>query len=124
MPVDGGRRLPKLIEKSAALVDVLAVRVLGCQRLMRAPILLYRSGFGFPFGPRMPLVEHVGRRSGFGTRSQWFHNVGAHPEVWISTGLQRRQHATAEILSSTPADVVLRDYRRRQPVAGFVHRPV
>jgi len=64
MPFDGDRLLPKLVGKSAALVDVLTVRALGCRRLMRAPILLYRSGFGFLFGLRMLLVEHVGRRSG------------------------------------------------------------
>lgn len=69
--------------------------------LARAPIPLYRAGFGFLLGRRLTMLEHRGRISGlpryvvlevlerdddglvvvsgYGDRAQWYRNVLAHP---------------------------------------------
>jgi deazaflavin-dependent oxidoreductase (nitroreductase family) len=124
-------------------VDAVGHRV-GYRKLMRAPIPLYRSGFGLLLGTRLLMMEHRGRQSGqrrfavlmvlqrpardvyivssvFGERSQWFRNIAANPEVRVSTGFRRRQHALAEVLSPAEADDVLSDYRRRHLRAWALH---
>src|SRR5690606_6980310 len=107
--------------------------VLRNRTLMRLPITLYRAGLGFLFGPRMLMLEHVGRKSGarrfvalevvarprpgsyvvpsgFGERSQWFRNVIAEPRVRVSTGFLRSRPATARRLTTAEADEVLAEY--------------
>lgn len=114
--------------------------VLRNRTLMRLPITLYRAGLGFLFGPRMLMLEHVGRKSGarrfvalevvarprpgsyvvpsgFGERSQWFRNVIAEPRVRVSTGFLRSRPATARRLTTAEADEVLAEYIRRHPKA-------
>jgi deazaflavin-dependent oxidoreductase (nitroreductase family) len=103
--------------------------------LARAPIALYRHGFGRLFGHRMAMLEHRGRKSGaaryavlevihhgphevvlvsgYGQRSQWFRNVQADPAVRVWTAGLRAVPARAEILSSGDSLEQLNEYRTR-----------
>jgi deazaflavin-dependent oxidoreductase (nitroreductase family) len=84
--------------------------------MFRAPVYLYRWNLGWLLGKRMILIEHTGRKSGrarrsvlevtavrdgrpiivsgFGTKSDWYRNVMADPEVEVTWG-RDRFHATA-----------------------------
>ena len=116
----------------------LAGRALRTRWLVRAPILLYRNGFGFLFGQRMLLLEHRGRRSGlarhvvlevvehphpdtyvvvsgFGDASQWYRNLVAEPRVRISVGRRRDVPAFARLLPPDTAEVTLAHYAERHP---------
>ncbi|SDQ55402.1 nitroreductase family deazaflavin-dependent oxidoreductase [Thermostaphylospora chromogena] len=109
----------------------------GLRRLLwRLPIRLYRLGLGRLFGHRLMLLTHVGRvsgrprqavvevvergadhyivASGFGTRSDWYRNVRAHPEVTIETG-GRRMAATAVVLSAAEGGGIMARYAARHP---------
>jgi deazaflavin-dependent oxidoreductase (nitroreductase family) len=116
------------------------LRLLRTRWLVRAPVLLYRSGLGFVFGRRLLMLEHVGRVSGrrryvvletvdhpdpttfvvvsgFGTRAQWYRNVVARPEVRVTTGLRRRVPAAAVPLDEQEVAETLRGYATRHPRA-------
>lgn len=122
-------------------------RVLANQRLMRAPIWLYRARLGFLFGSRLLMLEHVGRRSGarryvvlevigrpapdiylvasgFGEKAQWFRNVQAHPRVRVSVAGRPPRGATARDLAPAEAETVLGAYARRNPRAWNLFRPI
>lgn len=106
----------------------------------RAPIVLFRLHLGVLLGPRMLLLEHVGRRSGrprsaalevlerpdrhrlliasgFGTKSQWYRNLRATPRCRVSTGLTYRRPATARTLPTEDAAAVLKRYRTAHPAS-------
>ena len=114
--------------------------VLTTRGLVRAPIPLFRHGFGWLLGPRLLLLEHIGRRSGearfvclevarrpgpgrfivpsgFGTRSQWYRNLRAHPECFVSTGRIRRAPATARLLTPAESAAELERYQRARPAS-------
>ena len=79
----------------------------------RLPIWLYRFNLGRLLGERMLLLQHTGRKSGkireavievvrhdtdtdtytvcsgFGTKSQWFQNLQANPDVNIQVGRRK-----------------------------------
>jgi len=105
--------------------------------LFRAPIGLYRVGLGGVLGSRFLLLEHVGRTSGqtrktvlevietgeddapviasgFGEASQWFKNVSADPDVYITRG-RNRSPATARRLVDPGATEVFERYRVNHP---------
>ncbi len=87
----------------------------------RLPIWLYRFNLGWVLGERMLLLQHIGRKSGkvreavievvrhdtgedayfvcsgFGTKSQWFQNLQANPDVHIQVG-RRKLAVHAELL--------------------------
>lgn len=115
----------------------------GISRLLyRAPILLYRLRFGWILGRRALLLEHTGRVSGrlrrtvleviraapeqdmyvvvsgFGTQSDWYRNLLAHPEAQIMVGI-RRLAVKAVFLSPQQAREELRSYEARHP--GMLH---
>ncbi|MCM0620321.1 nitroreductase family deazaflavin-dependent oxidoreductase [Nocardioides bruguierae] len=115
-------------------------RLLRTRWAVRAPIPLFRHGLGFLLGPRMLMLEHVGRTSGepryavlevveredddhllvasgLGRRSQWFRNLTATPACHVSTGRRRRVPATAAELSPTDRDAALARYAARNPRA-------
>jgi deazaflavin-dependent oxidoreductase (nitroreductase family) len=93
---------------------------------MRLPILLYRLRLGWLLGDRFLLLEHVGRKSGavrravvevvdhdvkndayvvaaaWGTKSNWYNNVLAHPRVTILVR-SKRFEAQAKTLSREDA---------------------
>ncbi|MGO3326434.1 nitroreductase family deazaflavin-dependent oxidoreductase [Gordonia sp. (in: high G+C Gram-positive bacteria)] len=119
---------------------VIGARLLQTRWLVRSPIPLFRAGFGFVFGGRLLLLEHVGRRSGehrlvvlecvdrpddahvvlasgFGDKSQWYRNLVAEPRCWISIGFVRRRPSTARVLSAEEGRAVIERYRQRSPRA-------
>lgn len=99
---------------------------------------MYRVGLGFVFGPRLLLLEHVGRTSGarrfvalevvehatadeyvvvsgFGRRAQWYRNVLAEPSVRVSSGFRRGATARAVPLEPAQSAAVLRRYATAHP---------
>ena len=118
----------------------LGVRILRNRRLVRAPIWLYRLRAGAVLGPRLLMLEHLGRvsgkpryvvleavahpdpdtyvlASGFGSRAQWFRNVVAHPEVRVWTGSRAPRRGTARVLDQDAVDRVLTGYRSAHPTS-------
>ncbi|MEU6132827.1 nitroreductase family deazaflavin-dependent oxidoreductase [Saccharopolyspora sp. NPDC047091] len=127
-------------ERGTTALGRAGARLLRTRALMRAPVLLYRARLGALLGPRLLLLEHVGRNSGmarrvvlevlatpepdvhvvasgFGARAQWYRNVVANPQVRVSTGRHRDRPATARRLTTAEADAMLADYARRHPRA-------
>lgn len=123
-----------------------ATRALRNRRLMRAPIWLYRARLGFLFGSRMLMLEHIGRKtgarryvvlevfdhpapdtyvapSGFGTRSQWFRNVRANPQVRVWIGSRKPAPATASILTPDEVAASLKTYVNRHSRAWSTMKP-
>lgn len=102
--------------------------------LARAPIPVFRSGYGWVFAGVLVMVEHRGRRSGlpryviletvvaepgavvvpcgFGSRSQWFRNVQADPRVRLWRGRTAGVRALAHVLPPAEARELLDRYRR------------
>ncbi|MFB7874398.1 nitroreductase family deazaflavin-dependent oxidoreductase [Nocardia sp. NPDC056064] len=118
----------------------LGAKALRTRWLVRAPILLYRAGFGFLFGRRLLMLEHLGRSSGrrryvvlevvdhpaateyvivsgFGVGAQWYRNIVTHPAVRVSTGFRRRLPATATPMTETDSAHALERYARQHPRA-------
>ncbi|MCZ7440414.1 nitroreductase family deazaflavin-dependent oxidoreductase [Micromonospora sp. WMMC241] len=103
--------------------------------LARAPIPLYRHGFGRLLGRRLMMLEHRGRRSGlpryvvlevvdreqgalflasgYGPGSQWFRNVRADPAVRVWTGPDQGVPARAVVLTGEEVRQRLARYRQR-----------
>lgn len=139
MPHTSGSPAPRpRASRGAWLIGVAAGRILRIGTLMRAPIWLYRARLGFVFGSRLLMLEHVGRRSGqrrhvvlevvgrpalgtyvvasgFGTRSQWFRNVRANPQVRVAVGRHQLTPATARILAPDEAAASLQAYASHRP---------
>jgi deazaflavin-dependent oxidoreductase (nitroreductase family) len=119
--------------------------------LFRAPIMLFRGGFGWLFAGRLALVEHTGRRSGavrfvvlevvdrdprtgavvvasgFGPAADWYRNLIAHPQAWMRVG-RRRMPVIARKLPADQAVAVMRRYAVRHPrlvrrMARFLRLP-
>lgn len=135
---------------SSRVTDGLAAvgsRLLHTRWLVRAPIWLYRARLGVLCGPRLLMLEHVGRVSGarryvvleiigrptpgsyvvvsgFGTRSQWFRNIQADPHVRVSHGSRRPADATATTLDAAEASAALRDYATAHPRSWRALQPV
>jgi deazaflavin-dependent oxidoreductase (nitroreductase family) len=114
---------------------------------VRAPIWLFRARLGFLLGPRMLMLEHIGRKSGqrrfvvleiidhpspdryvvvsgFGDRAQWFRNVRANSRVRVFLGGRRPSPASAVVLSDPEAKRALDSYARRHPRSWATLRPV
>jgi deazaflavin-dependent oxidoreductase (nitroreductase family) len=114
----------------------LGARALRTRWFVRAPVTVYRAGLGALFGPRMLMLEHVGRVSGarryvvlevvdrpttdeyvvvsgFGERAQWYRNVLATARVHVSCGLRRRVPALAVPMSTEESAAALAEYARR-----------
>lgn len=113
--------------------------------LARAPIPVFRAGFGWVFAGVLVMVEHRGRRSGlpryvvletvvtepgtvvvpsgYGSRSQWFRNVLADPRVRLWRGRTAGVRALAHVLPAAEAHELLERYRSAHPLRGrFVAR--
>ncbi|MFF3228091.1 nitroreductase family deazaflavin-dependent oxidoreductase [Nocardia suismassiliense] len=124
----------------ADLIATLGARALQTRWLVRAPIWLYRAGLGFLLGTRALMLEHVGRKSGekryvvlevvdqpgsdeyivvsgFGPKAQWYRNIGAQPQVRISTGRLRNAPAIATPMNEDDAADALEHYIRHHPAA-------
>ena len=111
----------------------------GCSRIFfRAPIWLYRLGFGWMFGERFLLLNHIGRKTGlprqavlevvrhdketdtyvvcvgFGKKSSWYQNLLKTPEVSIQVG-RRKLDVRAEQLSPQEGGEAFADFCERYP---------
>jgi deazaflavin-dependent oxidoreductase (nitroreductase family) len=106
----------------------------------RLPIWFYRAHLGWLWGYRFVLLAHTGRKSGllrqtmlevirhdkaigacivasgWGTKSDWFLNVTANPNIVIQIR-NKRSAAIAERLSPETAAQELLDYAHRHPQA-------
>lgn len=123
----------------------IGARALRIRWLVRAPIWLYRRGLGRLLGARFLMLEHTGRVSGeprfvclevvdrpspdrivvvsgFGGRAQWYRNLEAEPECFVSTGRMRRRPAVARFLSEAEASAALERYVRAHPRDGELLR--
>ncbi|QAY58962.1 nitroreductase family deazaflavin-dependent oxidoreductase [Microbacterium protaetiae] len=123
----------------ASRIDRAIAALLGTQWLVRAPIALYRAGFGWLFGTRLVMIEHLGRvsreprfvvvevaertrnrivvASGFGTKAQWYRNLGANSVAYLSTGRARRVRAHVRLLDRDESTTALQRYAAQHPVA-------
>ncbi|WP_395110467.1 nitroreductase family deazaflavin-dependent oxidoreductase [Actinomadura sp. SCN-SB] len=103
----------------------------------RAPIPLFRHGFGWLLGKRIMMLEHRGRKtgrpryavlevvdrepdalvlvSGYGGNSQWFRNVVADPAVRVWNGRTRGATARATVMPPEQTRTRLESYRARNP---------
>ncbi|HEU0183629.1 MAG TPA: nitroreductase family deazaflavin-dependent oxidoreductase [Agromyces mariniharenae] len=107
--------------------------------IVRAPIPLFRAGFGFVFGGRLMMLEHRGRvsgkrrytvlevaehesptsivvPSGFGPHAQWLQNLQAEPRCGVSVGWRTRVSARATVLDAAESRVKLARYAAQHPV--------
>lgn len=111
----------------------------------RAPVWLYRSGFGWLFGHRFLLLTHRGRKSGrtfhtvlevvhydaerhesivasgWGTRADWYRNIQTHPPIEVHTGGLRYVPAF-RVVPPEEHFAIMEDYLRHQP--PFIRRAV
>lgn len=115
-------------------------RPTGWRRLLfRAPIHLYRLGLGWLLGSRFVLIEHIGRKSGlvrqavvevvdcdgdtvtvaagFGTRSDWYRNLLAHPDATIQLGRRRLAVHAVDLPPDDRAEALLH-YVHKHPRAA------
>ena len=122
-------------------------RVLRSRWLMRAPVWLYKARAGAVLGPRLLMLEHIGRNSGarryavlevidhpapgtyvlasgFGVKAQWFRNVVANPRVRVYVGSRAPASATARVLEQQEVERSLAVYRDRHPRAWDRLKPV
>lgn len=120
-------------------LDRTIASLLRTQWLVRAPIALYRSGWGWLFGTRLLMIEHLGRKShepryvvveavdrghnrivvasGFGTKAQWYRNLKANGVAYLSTGRARRVRAHVRLLSPEDSAAALQLYAAQHPAA-------
>ena len=122
------------------VLGTLAGKALTSRRLVRAPIALYRHGFGRLLGQRVLMLEHTGRTSGlpryvclevvdrpaadrliivsgFGEGSQWYRNLLVNPQCRVSIGGRSRVPATARPMSEAESADALERYARAHPGA-------
>lgn len=120
--------------------SALGERLLKSRRFARLPIWLFRHGLGPLAGGRLLLLEVVGRRSGeprhvclevverpsperiviasgFGESAQWYRNLRARPECFVSIDRCRRVPARARFMPAAEAEATLARYRRDHPKA-------
>lgn len=116
----------------------IGARALRTRWFVRAPIWLYRHGLGWLLGSRILMLEHTGRSSGqpryvcleiverpapdrivivsgFGERAQWYRNLQADPNCFVSTGRMRRAPAVARLLTGPEASAALERYQHAHP---------
>ncbi|WP_221584721.1 nitroreductase family deazaflavin-dependent oxidoreductase [Microbacterium sp. G2-8] len=121
------------------MLERLIARLLGTPWLMRLPIPMFRAGLGWMLGPRLVMIEHLGRTSGeprfvvvevverevralrvasgFGTRAQWYRNLRANGVAFLSTGRVRRERVGVRLLDEGASRAVLGRYASAHPDA-------
>ncbi|RDI30501.1 deazaflavin-dependent oxidoreductase (nitroreductase family) [Rhodococcus sp. AG1013] len=116
------------------------------RRFLRMPIQLYRWHLGGLFGHRFLLLEHLGRRSGktrqvvlevvnhdevgdgapdgyvvaagFGTKSDWYRNLTAHPRARVQVG-RRTVDVEADFLGTEEGGDLMARYGTEHPKLGL-----
>jgi deazaflavin-dependent oxidoreductase (nitroreductase family) len=132
---------------SPSWLAAFGARILRSRTIMRAPIWIYKARAGAALGPRLLMLEHIGRKtgarryavlevvdhptrdsyvvaSGFGEKAEWFRNISANPWVRVYTGSRAPAPATARIMTQHEADRALSAYAKRHPRAWERFRPV
>lgn len=121
------------VRQNGPMIDRIIARLLSTRWLMRLPIPIYRAGLGRLLGPRLLMIEHLGRSSGepryvvveiveregralrvasgFGTKAQWYRNLRANGVAYVSTGGVRRERVAVKLLDDEESAVVLARYR-------------
>jgi deazaflavin-dependent oxidoreductase (nitroreductase family) len=111
------------------------------RRLLRLPVLLYRSRLGWLLDHRFLLLTHAGRRTGlahqtvlevlrydpetatavvmagFGPRSDWYQNLRRRPALEVVIGRRAFVPAHRELTEEEAIEVVA-DYERRNRLAA------
>ncbi|UOE45654.1 nitroreductase family deazaflavin-dependent oxidoreductase [Agromyces larvae] len=118
----------------------LGAKFLTTRWAVRAPIPLFKAGFGFLFGGRLLLLVHRGRvsgepryavletvdreapdriliASGFGPHAAWYRNLRSEPRCAVSIGFRTRVPARAELLDAAESRAVLDRYAAEHPEA-------
>ncbi len=122
------------------LTSALAAKALTTRGVVRAPIALYRHGWGWLFGSRILMLEHTGRTtgqpryvclevverpaadrvvvvSGFGARAQWYRNLAADPHCRVTIGRRASVPATARLMDAAESRDALIRYQQAHPAA-------
>ncbi|HTZ16009.1 MAG TPA: nitroreductase family deazaflavin-dependent oxidoreductase [Mycobacterium sp.] len=133
--------------RSSSKLAAVGARILRYRPLMRAPIWVFKARAGAVLGPRLLMLEHIGRTSGvrryvilevvghpapdsyvvasgFGEKAQWFRNIKANPRVRVYAGSRAPMPATARIMTPQEADRALSAYASRHPRAWARFKPV
>lgn len=133
--------------RARSLLARVGAAVLRSRPLMRAPIWIYKAGWGALLGPRLLMLEHIGRKSGlrrhvvleiidhpdphtyvvasgFGRKAQWFRNIRANPRVRVYARSHAPATAVARVLDQEEADHTLAAYRERHARAWELLKPV
>ena len=115
--------------------------------LARAPIGLYRAGYGFLLGHRVLMLEHTGRRTGLpryvvlevvrrpaeatfvvaagtGPKADWYRNVEREPRVRVWVGRRNAAGAVARPIEQTEARRHFAAYRAERPWTWRLLRPL
>ena len=112
----------------------------GLSRLFfRFPIVLYKAGFGWLFGDRLLLLNHIGRKSGkqrqvilevahhdkstntfivnpaYGKSSDWYQNIKKNPDTSIMVG-RNTINVHAEDIPSKEGGNIMVDFFRKHPI--------
>lgn len=119
----------------------------GARSLARAPISLYQAGFGFLFGHRVLMLEHIGRKTGLpryvvlevvrrlfedtfvvaagmGPTADWYRNVERQPQVRVWVGSRKAAVAVARPIEQSEARRHFEAYRAERPWTWRLLRPV
>lgn len=121
------------------MIERVIARLLATPWLMRLPIPLYRAGLGRLLGPRLVMIEHIGRSSseprwvvveiveregralrvasGFGTKAQWYRNLRANGVAYLTTGGVQRERVAVTLLDDDASCAVLERYASSHPRA-------
>jgi deazaflavin-dependent oxidoreductase (nitroreductase family) len=116
------------------------------RRLLRAPALLYRAGFGRLLGRRFMLITHLGRRTGreyrtvvevvgflaatheyvamagFGTSADWLRNLAAGEGREVQVGRERFPPLVRRLADDEAARVLERYEERNRLIAPLLRR--
>jgi deazaflavin-dependent oxidoreductase (nitroreductase family) len=117
------------------------------RKVARAPVGLFRAGYGWLFGERLLMLQHTGRRSGQprlvvlevvihpsrdryvvaagrGEATDWYRNVRRAPRVRVWVGRMRAAPGSARPLDPDEARTHLMAYRARHPRTWQALTPV
>ena len=115
--------------------------------LARAPISLYRAGYGFLLGHRVLMLEHIGRKTGLpryvvlevvrqlsedsfvvaagmGTKADWYRNIERQPQVRVWVGRRNAAVAVAQPIEQSEARRHFEAYRAERPWTWRLLRPL
>ena len=119
----------------------------GVRYLARAPISLYRAGYGFLLGHRVLMLEHIGRKTGLpryvvlevvrhpaedtfviaagmGPKADWYRNIERQQNVRVWVGRRNASVAVAQPVEQAEARRHFEAYRAERPWTWRLLRPL